>query len=63
MPAAAAAAIEVMCTAAMNSCRAFLLCRKYAEQHHINEELRKLLPHGEGKPTEEAAERALQERM
>ena len=37
--------------------------RQYAEEHHINEELRKLLPRDEGKPIEKPAERALRERM
>lgn len=40
-----------------------LLYRQYAEEYHINEELRKLLPRDEGKPIEKPAERALRERM
>ena len=40
-----------------------LVHRQYAEEHHINEELRKLLPRDEGKPIEKPAERALRERM
>lgn len=38
-------------------------CRQYAEEHHIDPELRKLLPRDEGKPIEKPAERALRERM
>ena len=40
-----------------------LVHRQYAEEHQINEELRKLLPRDEGKPIEKPAERALRERM
>lgn len=40
-----------------------VLCRLYVEKYHINDDLRKLLPHGEGKPVEKPAERALRERM
>lgn len=42
---------------------ACLLCRQYAEEYHISQELRKLLPRDEGKPIEKPAERALRERM
>ena len=41
----------------------WLLRRQYAEEHHISEELRTLLPRDEGKPIEKPAERALRERM
>ncbi|KAL3153768.1 hypothetical protein ABBQ32_013356 [Trebouxia sp. C0010 RCD-2024] len=37
--------------------------RQYAEEYHISQELRKLLPRDEGKPIEKPAERALRERM
>ena len=50
----------IMCTAIHE---AMLLHRQYAEEHHISEELRKLLPRDEGKPIEKPAERALRERM
>lgn len=43
--------------------KALRKCRQYAEERHIDEELRKLLPRDEGKPTEKPAERALRERM
>ena len=43
-----------------NLCRTY---RQYAEEHHIDAELRKLLPRDEGKPIEKPAERALRERM
>ena len=69
MPGAAAAAAAAALQRPAHSINEVMLSfavaahRQYAEEHHINEDLRKLLPRDEGKPIEKPAERALRERM